>query len=147
MADMKQYTGTKVVNATPMTRQEYIDYQSFAPRSLSEGETNADEGYLVEYTDGGKPNHKDHAGYISWSPKDVFEKLYLPSSHPLDRMAIENMQLIERLKPLDELLAKPQPKFISDKQWALLQDQRAYMRGYFKVLDERIEDLAAELGV
>lgn len=144
MVDMKQYTGTKVVNATPMARQEYNDLRCW---DLPADEDGSDEGYLVEYVDGGKPNHKDYAGYISWSPKNVFEKSYLPSSHPLDRMAIENMQLIERLKPLDELLAKPQPKFISDKQWSLLQDQRAYMKAYFNVLDERIEDLAAELGI
>lgn len=76
MTDMKRFNGFKKVKAKPMTRQEYIDYQGFEPRSLNDGEKNTDEGYLVEYQDGGKPNHKDHEGYISWSPKDVFENAY-----------------------------------------------------------------------
>ncbi|WP_352309109.1 hypothetical protein [Psychrobacter sp. W2-37-MNA-CIBAN-0211] len=140
---MKQYTGTKVVNATPMTREAYNHLRGW---QVPSDENPLDEGYLVEYMDGGQSNTDSYDGYVSWSPKDVFEKSYLPSSHPLDRMAIENMQLIERLKPLDELLAKPQPKFISDKQWTLLHDQRKHMTAYFNTLDERIEGLAAELG-
>jgi|26BtaG_2_1085354.scaffolds.fasta_scaffold00042_12 hypothetical protein len=127
-----------------MTRQTYNDLRGW---DLPADEDGSDEGYLVEYTDGGQANTDGYDGYVSWSPKGVFEKSYLPSSHPLDRMAIENMQLIERLKPLDELLAKPQPKFISDKQWALLHEQQKHMTAYFNTLDERIEDLAAELGL
>lgn len=139
---MKQFTGTKIVNATPMTREAYNNFRGW---QVPSDENPIDEGYLVEYTDGGQSNTNSYDGYVSWSPKDVFEKSYLPSSHPLDRMAIENMQLIERLKPLDELLAKPQPKFISDKQWALLHEQQKHMTAYFNTLDERIENLATEL--
>lgn len=138
---MKQHTGTKVVNATPMTRQEYNDLRGW---QVPDDENPLDEGYLVEYTDGGERNTTTYDGYISWSPKNIFEKSYSPSEHPIDRMAIENLQLLERLKALDSLLEKPQPKFISDKQWGLLQDQRAFMRGYFKVLSDRIEDMAAQ---
>ena len=140
---MKQYTGTKVVNAEPMTRQEYNDLRGW---QVPNDENPLDEGYLVEDADAA-PNTTTHKGYLSWTPKDMFENSYLPSEHPIDRMAIENLQLLERLKALDSLLEKPQPKFISDKQWGLLQDQRAYMKGYFKVLDERIEDMAAQKGI
>jgi hypothetical protein len=31
---------------------------------------------LVEYTDGGKANLAGFAGYVSWSPADVFERTY-----------------------------------------------------------------------
>ena len=141
---MKQYTGTKVVNAKPMTRQEYNDFRGW---QVPEDENPTDEGYLVEYTDGGKPNTSDYDGYVSWSPKAIFEQSYLPSSHPIDRMAIENMQLLERLKALDTLLEKPQPEFISANQWRLLHDQRTYMKAYFIVLNERIEDMAAQAGL
>lgn len=141
---MKQYTGTKVVNAEPMTRQEYNDLRGW---QVPNDENPFDEGYLIEYTDDGQSNTTTHKGYVSWSPKDVFEKSYLPSEHPIDRMAIENLQLLDRLKALDGLLEKPQPKFISDKQWSLLQSQRGYMKAYFKVLDERIEDMAAQKGL
>ena len=32
--------------------------------------------FLVEYLDGGQSNHPSHIGYISWSPKGVFEGHY-----------------------------------------------------------------------
>lgn len=72
---MKIYIGTKVVRAEPMTRQEYNDLRSW---HLPEDENGADEGYLVEYTDGGKPNHHAFKGYISWSPREQFEAAYAP---------------------------------------------------------------------
>lgn len=71
------YTGTKTVLARPLNRQAYVDYRGWI---LPAGEDAAEEGYLVEYTDGGKPNDPRHAGYISWSPKDVFERAYHPAT-------------------------------------------------------------------
>ena len=70
---MKEYIGTKRLVAQPMTRIKYVTYRGW---DLPEDENGSDEGYLVEYLDGGEPNHSDHQGYISWSPKDVFEKAY-----------------------------------------------------------------------
>ena len=70
---MKTYTGTKTVNARPLNR---IDYNTLRGWTLPFDENGADEGYLVEYTDGGKPNHADFCGYISWSPKEQFERAY-----------------------------------------------------------------------
>lgn len=67
------YIGTKMVKATPMTRQDYNTYRGW---ELPADENGADEGYLVEYLDGGKPNHPDHHGYISWSPKEQFDGAY-----------------------------------------------------------------------
>jgi len=71
---MKTYIGTKVLRATPMNRLEYNNVRGW---TLPADENGADEGYLVEYTDGGKPNTPTHAGYVSWSPKDVFERAYV----------------------------------------------------------------------
>ena len=79
MSTTKTYIGTKVIHARPMTRQAYNDYRGWR---LPDNEDGADDGYLVEYVDGGKANDPRHAGYISWSPKDVFERAY----HPADRM-------------------------------------------------------------
>ena len=73
MSTTKTYIGTKVVHALPMTRQAYHDYREW---QLPDDEDGADEGYLVEYVDGGQANHPDFAGDISWSPKDVFEASY-----------------------------------------------------------------------
>lgn len=138
---MKQYTGTKVVNATLMTREAYNNFRGW---QVPADENPLDDGYLVEYTDGGQANTDSYDGYVSWSPKDVFEKSYLPSEHPIDRMIIENSQLLEKLKVLDKLLDGDKPEKISDKQWRLLKGQHAHMTGYFNTLDERIEDMAAQ---
>jgi hypothetical protein len=50
------------------------------------------EGFLVEYLDGGEANHKDYDGYISWSPKDVFERAYRPVTGMTFGQAIEAMR-------------------------------------------------------
>lgn len=72
---MKHYIGVKEINAEPMTRQEYNDLRGW---ELPTNEDGADEGYLVEYIDGGQSNHPNYHKYISWSPKDVFDRAYRP---------------------------------------------------------------------
>lgn len=46
---MKQYIGTKIIKAKPMTRGEYNKLREW---EIPENENPADEGYLVEYSDG-----------------------------------------------------------------------------------------------
>ena len=67
------FIGTKVIRAIPMTHVEYNEYREW---NVPISEDDLGEGYLVEYTDGGKPNHPDHEGYISWSPKAQFDNAY-----------------------------------------------------------------------
>ena len=67
------YEGTKRVHAKPMNRGDYNVYRGW---EVPADENPSDEGYLVEYVDGGRGNDSRHAGYISWSPKDVFERSY-----------------------------------------------------------------------
>jgi hypothetical protein len=69
----KLYACHKQVFARPMTRGEYNILRS---GTLPADENGEDEGFLVEYIDGGASNHPDYAGYISWSPKAVFEAGY-----------------------------------------------------------------------
>lgn len=76
MTDMKPYIGLKSILAKPMTRAVYNQYRGW---ELPADENGDDEGFLVEYTDGGDGNHPDHTGYISWSPRAVFEKAYAAS--------------------------------------------------------------------
>jgi hypothetical protein len=76
---MKSYTGTKTVLARPMTSHEYTAYRNevkAAPLyAIAPGDDQ--DGYLVEYTDGlGNRNDSRHAGYVSWSPANVFERSY-----------------------------------------------------------------------
>ena len=67
------YIGTKSVLAIPMSRDEYCEYRGW---QLPENEDPNEPVYLVEYVDGGKPNDDRHAGYITMSPKEVFDNAY-----------------------------------------------------------------------
>jgi len=88
MKQAKLHIGLKLVLATAMTRIEYDDYRGW---QLPEDEKHlANEGgCLVEYIDGGKANHPDHKGYISWSPMEVFDNAYKASGEMSFGMAIE----------------------------------------------------------
>lgn len=72
---MQAYVGIKVIKAKAMTRQEYNTLRGW---EVPDDENPEDKGFLVEYVDGGKPNHPEYAGYISWSPEDVFLGAYKP---------------------------------------------------------------------
>ncbi len=86
---MKTYIGTKIVKLQPMTRAAYNDYRKWA---LPADEDGADEGYLVEYTDGGAANHPDHDGYISWSPKAQADAAYRATDGMSFGLAIEALK-------------------------------------------------------
>jgi len=86
---MQSYIGTKLINAKPMSRLEYNELRGW---TLPEDENGDDAGFLVEYHDGGKPNHPDFAGYISWSPEDVFYNAYRPTSCMKFGDALEMLQ-------------------------------------------------------
>lgn len=129
------YIGTKSVLATTMTRGEYNEYRGW---QIPENEDPSEQGYLVEYVDGGKPNDERHQGYISWSPRDVFEQSYHQSQTPQDRVRLEQRELYTKLDALENFLNKGQPSFIDDEQWALLQEQQKHMDAYNDVLVKRI---------
>ena len=86
---MQRYIGTKIINAKPMNR---ADYSTFRGWQLPTDGNGADEGYMVEYTDGGKPNVEGFAGYVSWSPKEQFEKAYVATENMNFGLALEAMQ-------------------------------------------------------
>lgn len=78
MSDLKEFIGTKIIYAKPMNR---LDYNIFRGWELPANENGSDEGYLVEYKDGGEPNTKEYQGYVSWSPKEQFENAYKQSGN------------------------------------------------------------------
>lgn len=86
---MKRHIGVKEINATPMTRREYNELRGW---TVPADENPDDDGYLVENIDGGKANHPDFTGYISWSPKDVFERAYRPVDGMTFGLTIEAMK-------------------------------------------------------
>lgn len=73
---MKQYIGTKLIEAEPAYRVDGKIYPASGPvpRSL-----NRQEGYKVRYAD----------GYESWSPKDAFQGAYRPTESMNFGLAIE----------------------------------------------------------
>jgi len=91
---MKRYIGTKIITAAPMNRADYNTYRGW---ELPANENGADEGYLVEYTDGGKANDSRHAGYISWSPKEQFEGAYRETAGLSFGLAIEALKLGQKV--------------------------------------------------
>lgn len=73
---MQKYIGIKQIEAKPMTRGDYNDYQGWI---VPADENPKDEGYLVKYED----------GYVSWSPIEEFNKAYnLVGIRPLNDSAL-----------------------------------------------------------
>lgn len=70
--NFRNYIGTKSLLAFPMTKGDYCKLRKW---DLPTNEEPGEEGYLVEYPDS-LSNHPDFRGYISWSPKAVFEAAY-----------------------------------------------------------------------
>lgn len=65
---MKQYIGTKMIQAEPAYRVDGKIYPKSWPMPSNWDLDQLEDGYKVVYPD----------GYESWSPKAVFEKAYLP---------------------------------------------------------------------
>ena len=69
----KTYIGSKVIHAAPINR---ADYNTLRGWELPADENGEDEGYLVQYADQNDVNVEGFTGYVSWSPKEVFEQAY-----------------------------------------------------------------------
>jgi hypothetical protein len=138
---MHTYLGTKLVKAEPMTRLEYNEYRGWTPPHGEDDE----EGYLVEYLDGGKANHASHTGYISWSPKDVFEFSYTPVGEQGEylpheyRVVIEKAQLDAKIERLRMFIAGSVYESVYAAEQDRLQAQLTKMLDLSDILAERIE--------
>jgi hypothetical protein len=73
---MKEFIGTKIINAKPMSLSEYNTFRGW---ELPKSEDGTDSGFLVEYIDGGDANTTKYKNYVSWSPSKVFENSYKSS--------------------------------------------------------------------
>jgi len=91
---MQQYIGVKLINAKPMSR---LEYNMFRGWTLPVDENGEDAGYLVEYIDGGKANTEEYAGYVSWSPADVFERAYRMTNGLTFGLALEALKAGQKL--------------------------------------------------
>lgn len=82
---MKQYIGTKMIQAEPAYRywmesgeKVIVAHDEDTPNKVKDA-TACDDGYKVIYPD----------GYVSWSPKEVFEEAYRPTDGMNFGLAIE----------------------------------------------------------
>lgn len=83
-------------------------------------------GYLVEYED----------GYISWSPKSVFDKGYALTETHVDRMKFELAELNEHIVKATRALYTPD--LMNSFEREQLSKQLEHMRDYAETLHGRI---------
>lgn len=140
------YIGAKTVRAAPMN---LLDYTKLRGRVLTEGPIANEEGYLVEYTDGGKPNVPGFEGYVSWSPKEVFERSYkvqpdsdLPKyqQHAL----AEHAEMAARIDKLHTFFKGEVFSTLPQVEQELYRNQSLYLRLYNDQLAQRIALFAKE---
>ena len=128
---MKKFIGTKVIMAEPMTMAEA---QKVLGREIKPA-TVEEDGYLVEYKD----------GYKSWSPKSVFEEAYKPSETFLDRLAVEQHELTEKVEKLRKFLSVEDAQMkVGSFQFVRMTEQLEAMGKYLNILIRRIEGLKDE---
>lgn len=148
MSEMKQYIGTKKdllwgagreVKAKPMTLGQYNSLRGW---EMPPEENPNSEGYLVEYLDSPNKNHPDYENYISWSPKDVFERSYRLNGTFLERLIIEEQELGAKITGLNKgLNSDGFAEKVGAYQFELLCLQHSTMIAYRRVLNMRIKDL------
>lgn len=128
---MKKFIGTKVIMAEPMTMTEA---QNVLGREIKPA-TIEEDGYLVEYKD----------GYKSWSPKSAFDEAYKPAETFLDRLAIEQNELTEKVDKLRKFLSVEDAQMkVGSFQFVRMTEQLEAMEKYLNILTIRIEDLEEE---
>lgn len=154
------YVGTKVVGAAAMTKNDFLTYIG----KDSDPEDDA-PGFMVEYLDGGKPNHPLHAGYISWSPVQVFVNNYISigditglEPHVV-RLKAERAENFDRLTKLagfisiQDKMADPDsgvttslPK-VDPEQLELMKSQLKHMRALEDIFTQQLTKLIPSFGV
>lgn len=139
---MTLYVGTKIVSARPMTRAEYNQYRGW---QLPADEDGSDAGYLVEYRDGGKPNHPDHQGYISWSPAEQFERAYLVIGD-VGHLQPYQQRVVAELAELDDRIEKLSAFIVSSPVFNTLpRDERDRMTRQLRLMEELSQVLASRI--
>lgn len=139
---MQTYIGTKIIRAKPMNRQAYNDYRGWV---VPMDENPLDEGYLVEYLDGGTPNTVSYAGYVSWSPKAQFEAAYteIPNTETMQhayqvRIAAEKAELDKKRSKLITFIQSAAFEALDTQERGRLTRQLTIMDDYSAVLGERL---------
>ena len=137
-ASMVQYTGTKTVLATPMTRGEYNALRGW---EVPADEDPTDLGYLVQYENDSKANVEGFDGYISWSPQKPFNLAYNQSGTFKQRVFIEMEQLYRRMFLLKKYI---HGESTDSEHYRLLIIQLKAMETYYQILCARYEMLESK---
>ena len=151
--EMKKYTGVKEILATPMNLKDYNDYRGW---ELPADEDGSKEGFLVEYAQSKTStnvNHPAHTGYISWSPKDVFEESYISTDVLINKSVFEEYEpfqqrVIDELKDLETKIFNLsnfiKTEFFTDRldseEQQRLKQQLIVMQTYESILIQRINN-------
>ncbi len=117
----QHYIGSKIIEAWPAQKE-------------------GADGYSVKYSD----------GYISWSPKDVFDAAYIPLGHighlppHVQRMVGELEQLNDKISKLGKFQGTDVYASLSADERADLDAQGKCMIGYWNALLSRVNRARAE---
>lgn len=112
---MKTYIGTKIIQAEPAFRIDGKIYPESGPVPRS---MNREEGYRVQYPD----------GYESWSPKDVFERAYLPLTVNPD-LRTDAPSISQQM--VDDFILETWTQTMGDKTTVV----RAMLRNGFEIME------------
>lgn len=133
---MVQHIGTKLVKRSdePMTKAEYNRYRGW---DIPKNEDANELVYLVEYEPDpkSKPNHPEHKGYISMSPKYIFDEAYEVCETFKDRLQIEHNDLANKTEKLMSALSD---KTVPKSEEGILRIQLSVMLAYVEILNVRI---------
>lgn len=124
---MKQYIGTKQVEAEPMSKGEAYEKGLLKAGVVPSEEEKKENGYHVRYKD----------GYESWSPQSVFDEAYQVSETPLNRMLIELNELGGHISKLNVFVHSDKFTTLDAATQAMLVAQFQSMYDYFNVLSLR----------
>lgn len=128
---MKKYIETKQVEAEPMTMGEaYRRNLLQVGRVPNDSEKDNFGFYII-----------DEDGYESWSPVELFCKIYKMANTPLDRMIIEHQELNDKIDKLGEFICSEEFNSLNYTQCTLLNMQLHIMIEYSLVLAERIRNM------
>lgn len=126
---MKHYTGTKIIQAEPMTLQQAIEAGLIRENSKQQLlDNHVTDGYHTHYPD----------GYDLWSPKETFESAYHLSETFIDRLQIEVNELIPRISKLQSFIRGERFQDLDFDDQELLRAQLNIMCAYINILYVRI---------
>lgn len=125
---MKQYIGTKLVEAEPAILYELKEGGHFLKKASEEWtpETSNIPSLSSSFRDGYAVRYQD--GYESWSPKDVFERAYLPVTVNPD-LKTDRPSISQEM--VEDFIAEVHTETMGDKCTVV----RAVLRNGFEIVE------------